>query len=110
MDGTFTEGDASAAMTAALGLILLAAAIILVGVFIVRSGNLPHPGPLIVSLSLLTAIALVGGIATSNGEVLTLAATGLGALAGSVSAVYTTKQLNKLDDGKDKTGEADQEE
>jgi len=81
----------------ALAVIFVALAVFGVGVLIIRAGRLRHPGPLIVSLSLLTAIALLGGIIRESGEVLTLAATGLGALAGSLSAVFQTKQGDKQD-------------
>lgn len=69
-------------------LIAIVIALTLFGFVLYKSGSLRHPAPLIVSLSLLTAVALVGGIVTSSPEVLTLAATGVGALAGAISAVY----------------------
>jgi hypothetical protein len=66
------------------------AAAVAFGALLVRAGQLPHPGPVVVSLSLLTGIALVGGIVTGSTEVLTLAATGVGAMAGSLAAIYRT--------------------
>jgi hypothetical protein len=99
-----------AIITQAIAIIFVALAVFGVGVLIMRAGRLSHPGPLIVSLSLLTAIALLGGIIRDSPEVLTLAATGLGALAGSLSAVYQSERAKKQDNGKPRTEEPDKEE
>lgn len=50
-----------------------------------RAGRLPHPAPLIISVSLIGLVALVGGLITGNGDAFTIAATGVGALAGALS-------------------------
>jgi hypothetical protein len=69
-------------------IIVILVGLVLFGVLLYKSGQLPHPGPIIVSLSLLTAVALVAGIVTSSQQALTLAATGIGALAGAMTAIY----------------------
>lgn len=76
---------------AALFAFLIAVAIVsltLFGWLLYRSGQLSHPAPLIVSLALLTAVALIGGMATRSTDVLNLAAVGFGALAGSLAVVF----------------------
>lgn len=79
-------------LTAGLVIALVAIAVVVAfGWMLTLAGRLAHPGPIVVSLSLLTAIALIGGIVTGSGEVLTLAATGMGALAGSLAAIYRTE-------------------
>lgn len=72
-------------------LVASTAAMVLFGWLLFRAGQLHHPGPIVVSLSMLTSIALVGGLLTDSVEALTLAATGLGALAGSLSAIYRAR-------------------
>lgn len=77
-------------------LVVMILAFALFGWLLFKAGQLSHPAPLIVSLSVLTSVALVGGMATGSVEALTLAATGLGALAGSLSAVYTSRPRKLL--------------
>jgi MFS family permease len=85
----------------AVGLILAgAAAAVAFGALLVYAGRLPHPGPIVVSLSLLTGIALVGGLITGSPEVLTLAATGIGAMAGSLASIYRNTTSDN-DNGKE---------
>jgi predicted exporter len=55
---------------------------------LLRAGRLPSPMSLVVALSLLSVIALIGFIFTSNESLLTIAATGVGALAGAVSTEF----------------------
>jgi hypothetical protein len=69
-------------------LIIAVVALVLFGWLLYRSGQLSHPAPLIVSLSLLTAVGLVGGLILQNTDALNLAAVGFGALAGSLAVVY----------------------
>jgi hypothetical protein len=76
---------------------LVALAIVALSLFgwlLYRSGQLSHPAPLIVSLALLTAVALIGGMATRSTDVLNLAAVGFGALAGSLAVVFRAEGRN----------------
>jgi hypothetical protein len=61
---------------------------------LVSASNKPGPVLMIVSVSILTLLSLIG-LAVSSGETAntfgTLAATGLGALAGSVTAIWQKK-------------------
>lgn len=54
-----------------------------------RAGAHPAPAMLVVSLSLLSAAALIGGLAFDSDSALALAGAGIGALAGAVSATFT---------------------
>jgi hypothetical protein len=69
------------------GVVVLVAAIVmaLVLAFTVR---LPPPAALIAALTMLTLFAIAGGMATSNDESWTIAAAGVGALAGSVTSLF----------------------
>jgi len=90
--------DESTALGNAVSTLFIAGAIIAVAVILVlgllRAGKLPPSVALVISLSLLTLVAMVGFIATINdsnsAELATLAGTGLGALAGAVTAVWGT--------------------
>lgn len=84
----------------AISTLFIAGAIIAVSVILVlgllRAGKLPPSVALVISLSMLTLVAMVGFIATlddsNSAELATLAGTGLGALAGAVTAVWGTDQ------------------
>lgn len=52
---------------------------------ILRAANMPAPAMLVVSLSVLTLVALFGALLSSSQAMETIAATGVGALAGVVS-------------------------
>jgi predicted Kef-type K+ transport protein len=69
-----------------VGMVLIAAVVIAFAV--IRSARYPAPTALIVALSLLTLFAVAGGIASSNDEAWTIAAAGMGALAGSVTSIF----------------------
>jgi hypothetical protein len=62
-----------------------------------RAGKLPHPAPLIISVSLIGLVALVGGLITNNGDAFTIAATGVGALAGALSIAAKGPRSNDKD-------------
>jgi predicted Kef-type K+ transport protein len=84
--------------------------IILAGVFvwaILRAAHFPPPTSLVVALSLLTFLALAGSIATQSTELVTLAATGIGSLAGSVSAQFTDP--NRRTDEEDDDGRTERD-
>jgi hypothetical protein len=58
---------------------------------ILRAGKLQHPMPLIVALSVVTVISIAGYVLTEDAPLATIAATGVGALAGALSATFTAK-------------------
>jgi hypothetical protein len=68
-----------------VAVVLAALVIAAISFGLFRAGKLPHPAPLVISLSLLAIVALVGGLITNNGDAFTIAATGVGALAGALS-------------------------
>lgn len=68
-------------------LLVLAIAWLLVRA-LVQVASLPAPSTLVTALSILTLLSIAGGIATENDEAWAIAAAGIGALAGSVSALY----------------------
>lgn len=85
-DPTGTETVATAFIAAAAGGFIVAAVVLgILGVMMYRTGRLPLPNALVVSLGLLAAIALVGGLLADNADALTIAATGIGAFAGALS-------------------------
>lgn len=55
---------------------------------LLKAAEYPAPTSLVVSLSLLTFVSLAGSIVVGSRELVTLAATGLGALAGAVSSQF----------------------
>lgn len=80
-----------------------AAAIIIVSVAIVtfavlRAANYPHPTSMVTALSLLTLLSLMG-LGITDGEAAntfgTLAATGIGAIAGAVTSQFQAKQTDE---------------
>jgi len=52
--------------------------------------------PLVISLGALTFVALMGALITNNGDAFTLAATGMGAIAGAVTASWSEAR-NRID-------------
>jgi FtsH-binding integral membrane protein len=70
--------------------VLAMGAIIAIVVYaVLRAGQLPQPMPLMVALSVVTIIALAGYVLTEDAPLATIAATGVGALAGALSATFT---------------------
>jgi hypothetical protein len=55
---------------------------------LLRAGRLPSPMALVVALSLLSMLALGAFVFTNNESLLTITATGVGALAGAVSTQF----------------------
>jgi hypothetical protein len=83
--------DTTTAVTGVSLAISLVAVLLLGMLFvwaILRAAQYEAPASLIVALSLLTFLSLVGAIAASSTELTTLAATGIGALAGAVSSQF----------------------
>lgn len=58
---------------------------------ILRAGRLPSPMSLVVALALLSMLALVAFVFTGTESLLTITATGVGALAGAVSTQFRGK-------------------
>ena len=56
---------------------------------LLRSGHYPAPTMLVLSVSLLSITALIGGLVTRSDSALAIASAGLGALAGAVSSTFT---------------------
>jgi hypothetical protein len=73
----------------AIALVLLVAVVLTWA--LLKAGSLPPPTALVTALSVLTLFAMAGGIAQRGNEAWTIAAAGVGALAGSVTAIYTTR-------------------
>jgi len=71
-----------------LGVAMILGAAIIMSFAIIRASKYPPPAALITSLTLLTLFAVAGGIATNNDEAWTIAAAGVGALAGSVTSIF----------------------
>ena len=69
-----------------------------IGWLLYKAGRERHPTPLIVSLSVLTAIALVGALLGRDSDAYNLAAVGIGALAGSLATVYRMEKKPPPDD------------
>jgi uncharacterized membrane protein len=65
---------------------------------LIGAGQHPAPSMLVVSLSLLTLTALLGGLITGSETALALAGAGIGALAGAVSSTFTQQRRNRDDD------------
>jgi hypothetical protein len=74
---------------AAIFLVLVVAVVLTLA--LLKAGQLPPPTALVTALSVLTLFAMAGGIAQRGNEAWTIAAAGVGALAGSVTAIYTTR-------------------
>jgi hypothetical protein len=76
------------------------------GVLLVRSlsatisdaARLPAPSALIVALSLLTLVAIIGALLTGDESAWTVGATGIGAMAGSLTAVYQRGVYEKYEE------------
>jgi hypothetical protein len=82
------EVSATGAAVIALAVMLILGAAILIAWAVIRSAQLPPPTALITSLALLSLFAIAGGIATDNDASWTIAAAGVGALAGSVTSIF----------------------
>jgi hypothetical protein len=54
----------------------------------IRAAEFPDPQPLIIALGILTLVALLGALVTGKSDAYTLAATGMGAIAGAVTATW----------------------
>jgi uncharacterized membrane protein len=70
-----------------IGVIVMLAALVM-SWSLVLAARRPPPAALITALSMLTLFSIAGGIATANDEAWTIAAAGVGALAGSVTSMF----------------------
>jgi hypothetical protein len=85
---SLTDNDAVFALLIITITLVAAAAAWLLTRSMVRAATLPDPQPLVVAIALLTLVALLGALVTGNESAYTLAATGLGAIAGALTATY----------------------
>lgn len=76
-------------------LILIAGSVVIAGVAawflsksMIRAAEFPDPQPLVIALGILTLVALLGALVSGNENAYTLAATGMGAIAGAVTATW----------------------
>ena len=87
LDRLVNMSPAGAAVIGMAVLLILGSAV-LIAWAVLRSAQLPPPTALITSLALLSLFAIAGGIATDNDASWTIAAAGVGALAGSVTSIF----------------------
>jgi hypothetical protein len=85
--------SAQGAVVIALAIILVLLSALLIAWAVIRAAQLPPPTALITSLALLSLFAIAGGIATNNDASWTIAAAGVGALAGSVTSLFQTARF-----------------
>lgn len=89
----FTEGHVFVAWVFA-AVLIIGMAIIMVRALITAADK-PQPAILIIALSMLTLLSIAGGVITQNDEAWTIAAAGVGALAGSVTALFERYKYDK---------------
>ena len=88
MEWTPTSVTAVTVIVAALIIVTIITSIMLTR-GLIKAGQSPAPSMLVVSVSLLSLTALIGGLAFNSDSALALAGAGIGALAGAVSSVFT---------------------
>lgn len=82
---------------------------------LVTAGRLPPPAALVTALSVLTMLAIAGGIFADSNSAWTIAAAGIGALAGSVTAVFrdeasmVDRVVRRMEERKEKKAEEKKE-
>lgn len=75
---------------AVLGAVLIMLAFSGFGYLMLRAAEKPAPTLIVIATSVITALALIGyAFKTEAGELAAIAAAGIGALAGSVSAMFS---------------------
>lgn len=62
---------------------------------LIRAGQSHTASMLVVSMSLLTLAALLGGLFFDSDSALAVAGAGMGALAGAVNSIFTSTQLRE---------------
>lgn len=75
------------AVLSVIAMAILAAVILTRG--LIYAGKAPAPSMLVVSVSLLSLTALIGGLIFDSDSSLALAGAGVGAIAGALSSVFT---------------------
>jgi uncharacterized membrane protein YccC len=99
---TSTEGSgvdlAKIDFDVVLYVVVVGAIVAVVVLAVLRAGKLPHPMPLIVALTVVTIVALAGYVLTEDAPLATIAATGVGALAGALSATFTPRPRDEDED------------
>lgn len=95
---TFFNSEVSILSAVVVALFLLLGIAALMVWALIKAGNMRPPAALVTALSMLTLIAIIGGISTTNDEAWAIAAAGVGALAGSVTNVYQSSmdRMEKL--------------
>lgn len=81
-----------------VGIVVALGTLIIMAVLLFKSSKLANPAPIVASVSMLSAVSLVVYAVTQAAEAATLAATGLGALAGTLSSIYGRVEKPKNDD------------
>jgi len=81
-------------------------ALLIMAVLLFKSSKLANPAPIVASVSMPSAVSLVVYAVTQAAEAATLAATGLGALAGTLSSIYgRVGKTDKQDVNEEKANE-----
>lgn len=90
------------ALAAAVAATIIIAAVGIVTSAVLRAANYPHPTSMVTALALLTLLSLMG-LGITDGEAAntfgTLAATGIGAIAGAVTAQFQTTKPDPPKEG-----------
>ena len=77
---------------AVLGAVVILATCAGFGYLMLRSALLPPPTTIVAATAVITLVAVVGyAVKPEAGELAAIAATGVGALAGSVAALFTNR-------------------
>jgi hypothetical protein len=96
-----TSSDGGVLLAILGGIILsLLGVLFLFGWMLYKSATLAQPAPIVASLSMLSVVALIIFGLTSSPEAATLAATGIGAMAGALTSVYSVSK-HKVEQQKD---------
>lgn len=96
-----TSSDGGVLLAILGGIILsLLGVLFLFGWMLYKSATLAQPAPIVASLSMLSVVALIIFGLTNSPEAATLAATGIGAMAGALTSVYAASK-HKVDEQQD---------
>lgn len=86
-------------ITAIIAVSVVSAVILTRG--LISAGRGPAPSMLVVSVSLLSLTALIGGLIFDSDSALALAGAGVGAIAGALSSVFTNNPARPCKDDDD---------
>lgn len=70
---------------------------------LIKAGQSHTASMLVVSMSLLTLAALLGGLFFNSDSALAIAGAGMGALAGAVNSIFTSTQLRETPPASEET-------